>query len=191
MLLRIKSDDKRRDVDNLLANSDVSLFDQDTGVVDRLGETKLVNAGLESTLQEIFDLEGKHVIELHAGFVQDTDSDESSNERIAFEETLGILLVEGQELTSICQHFLHGISVRWVCIPGSTSNLGQSKLDTPDFSLVSQTIFADDLEFGVAVEALERTIDVSRDKLLLSGLEERTDELTRMLPNQLACDGFW
>lgn len=68
-----------------------------------------------------------------------------------------------------------------MCLPSSTSNLGQSKLDTPDLSLVSQTIFTDDLEFGVAVEVLERTIDLSRGKQLLSGLEEHTDERTRML----------
>jgi len=68
-----------------------------------------------------------------------------------------------------------------MCVPSSTSNLGQSELDTPDLSLVSQTIFTDDLEFGVAVEVLERTIDLGRDKLLLSGLEEHTDERTRML----------
>lgn len=137
MLLRIKSDDERRDVDDLLSDSDVSLSDQDSGVVDRLGKTKLVNAGLQSALQEIFDLEGKHVIELHAGFVEDTHSDQSSNEGVTFEESLWVLLLESQELTS------------------STSNLGQSKLDTPDLSLVSQTIFTDDLEFGVETSGLE------------------------------------
>jgi hypothetical protein len=59
-----------------------------------------VDAGLEAALQEILNLEGEHVIELHAGLVEDTDTDETANEGIAFEETLGVLLVEGKELTA-------------------------------------------------------------------------------------------
>lgn len=99
VLLGVKTDDERRDVDDLLADADVALLDEDTGVVDGLGEAELVDAGLETALQEIFDLEGQDVIELHAGLVEDTDADETANEGIAFEETLGVLLVEGQKLT--------------------------------------------------------------------------------------------
>lgn len=39
ILLGVKSDNERRDVDNLLADSDVPLPDEDTGVVDGLGES--------------------------------------------------------------------------------------------------------------------------------------------------------
>lgn len=78
---------------------DVSLLDEDTGVVDRLGETQLVNAGLEAALEEVLDLEGQDVIELHAGLVEDTDTHETANEGVAFEETLGVLVVEGEQLT--------------------------------------------------------------------------------------------
>ena len=38
-LLRVESDNERRNVDDLLANSDVPLPDKDTGVVNRLGKT--------------------------------------------------------------------------------------------------------------------------------------------------------
>lgn len=99
VLLGVQSDDERWDVDNLLANSDVSLLDQDTGVVDGLGKAELVDTGLKSSLQEIFDFEGQDVIELHAGLIEDTDSDETSNQGVTFEETLGILLVESEQLT--------------------------------------------------------------------------------------------
>jgi hypothetical protein len=44
VLLRVKTNDERRDVDDLLADANVALLDQDTGVVDRLGKTKLVDA---------------------------------------------------------------------------------------------------------------------------------------------------
>ena len=38
-LLRVQSDDERRNVDHLLSDTDVPLPDKDTGVVDGLGET--------------------------------------------------------------------------------------------------------------------------------------------------------
>lgn len=77
------------------------LPDENTGVVDGLGEAELVDASLEAALQEILNLKGKHVIELHAGLVEHTDTDETANERITFEETLGVLLVESEKLTVI------------------------------------------------------------------------------------------
>lgn len=99
VLLGVETDDERRNVDDLLADADVTLADQDTGVVDGLGETELVDASLEAALQEILNLQGKDVIELHAGLVEDTDTDKTANEGITFEETLGILLFESKKLT--------------------------------------------------------------------------------------------
>lgn len=75
------------------------LLDQNSGVVDALGQAELVHAGLKTTLQEILNLEGQDVIELHAGFVQDTDTHQTANEGISFEETLGVFLVKGKKLT--------------------------------------------------------------------------------------------
>jgi hypothetical protein len=42
---------------------DMALAQQDTGVVDGLGQTKLEDLGLEAALQEVLNLEGvgKHV----------------------------------------------------------------------------------------------------------------------------------
>ena len=111
---------------------DVTLTDEDTGVVDGLGEAELVHAGLETTLQEVLDLKGKDVIELHAGLVEDTDTHQTANEGIAFEETLGVLLVEGEELT------------------GSTTDLGEGELDAPHLTLVAETVLADGLQLSVA-----------------------------------------
>jgi hypothetical protein len=99
VLLGVKTDHERGNVDDLLADADVALLDEDTGVVDGLGEAKLVDAGLETALEEVLDLEGKNVIKLHAGLIEHTDADQTANEGIAFEETLGVLLVESEELT--------------------------------------------------------------------------------------------
>ena len=82
-----------------LSVPDVSLADENTGVVDRLGETELVDTGLKTALQKVLNLEGKDVIELHAGLVEDTDTNQTANEGVSFEETLWVLLVHGQKLT--------------------------------------------------------------------------------------------
>lgn len=100
VLLGVETDDERRNVDDLLADADVALADEDTGVMNGLGETELVDASLETTLKEILNLEGKNVIELHAGLVEDTDTDKTANEGIAFEQTLWVLLIEGKKLTA-------------------------------------------------------------------------------------------
>lgn len=68
-------------------------------MVDGLGKTELVDTGLQTALQEILDTEGKDVIELHARLVKHTDTDQTANEGIAFEETLGVSLIEGEKLT--------------------------------------------------------------------------------------------
>ena len=46
VLLGIETNDKGGNVNDLLANANVSLADEDTGVVDRLGKTELVDTGL-------------------------------------------------------------------------------------------------------------------------------------------------
>ena len=66
----------------------MSLLDENTSVVDRLGETKLVDTSLEATLEEILDLEGENVIQSHAGLVEDTDTYETADQGVTLEETL-------------------------------------------------------------------------------------------------------
>ena len=78
------------------------LPDEHTGVVDALGEAELVDAGLETALQEVLNLEGQDVIELHAGLVKDTDTHETADESVTLEETLGVLLVKSKKRTAKC-----------------------------------------------------------------------------------------
>jgi hypothetical protein len=99
VLLAVQSDHETWYVDDLLSNSNVTLLDEDTGMVDGFGETELVDTGLQAAFKEIFDFEGEHVVEFHAGFVEHTDTDETSNEGVSFEETLGIFFIECEELT--------------------------------------------------------------------------------------------
>ena len=162
MLLGVETDDEGGNVDDLLANADVALTDQDTGVVDRLGETELVDAGLETTLQEILNLQGQHVIELHAGLVEDTDTDETANEGIAFEQTLGVLLVEGKKLTTqdISATTSHTKGTLERNLPSSTTDLGQSQTDSPDLTLVAEAILSDELQLRVPV--ISKSVSLSQ-----------------------------
>lgn len=153
----------------------MTLSDQDTSVVDGLGQTKLVDAGLQTALQEVLNLQSQHVIELHAGLVQHTDADETANQGIAFEQTLGVLLVEGEKLTARFSVSIHGFVIffnsrpifsrrehilpedrffagRARNVPGSSTNLGQGELDTPHLALVAQAVLADNLQFRVTIE---------------------------------------
>jgi len=68
--------------------------------MDRFGKAEFVNTGLEATLKEILNLKGKHIIELHTRLVKDTNTDQTANQSIAFEETLRVLLIEGEQLTA-------------------------------------------------------------------------------------------
>lgn len=132
VLLRVETDDERGNVDDLLADADVALADEDTGVVDRLGEAELEDLGLETALKEVLGLEGKDVVETHAGVVEDTNADETTDKGVALEETLGVLLVELQEVTS------------------GTTDLGEGELNAPDLTLVAETVLAGELKVSTS-----------------------------------------
>ncbi len=78
----------------------MTLADQDTGMMDTLCQPELVDASLQSSLQEIFDLERQDVIEFHAGLVQHANPNETANEGISFKQSLGVFLIQRQKLTS-------------------------------------------------------------------------------------------
>jgi hypothetical protein len=95
MFLGVETDDERRNVNDLLANTgnDVSLStepvllrecknspnvplpDQNTSVMNTLSETALEHLSLKPPLQEILDLQSQHVIETHATLIEHTDTD--------------------------------------------------------------------------------------------------------------------
>ena len=105
------------------------LADEHASMVDRLGESELEDLSLETSLKEIVDVETEHVIELHFVLGQDTNTNQATEESISFEKTLGILILQGKELT------------------GSLTDLSQGVLDAPDLTLVLQTEFSDDFQF--------------------------------------------
>ena len=206
MLLGVETDHEGWDVDDLLADTrfrrlappnavraqeylipDVSLLDEDTGVVDGLGKTESVDAGLETALQEILDLEGQDVIESEAGLVKDTDAYKTADQSVTLEKTLGVLLVEREELTNgqVSKKAMYCVAWKYN-IPTGTTDLGEGELDTPDLTLVAQAILAKQFQLGITI-GRKRVLnswfflDLSRGKLLLIGRGILTDGRTRML----------
>jgi hypothetical protein len=134
----------------------VPLTDEDTGVVDRLGEAELVDLGLKAALHEVLDLnkpsqtqswffskdrgtdlEGQYVIETHSRLVQHTDSDQTPDQGVTLEQSLGVLVIKLEQFT------------------GSTADLGEGEGDAPNLALVLESVLADDLEFGVEAGRLK------------------------------------
>ena len=106
----------------------MSVSDDNSGMVDRLSEVALQDNSLESSFQESVNGETQDVIQFVFRFIQDTHLIKLLHKGATFENSLWVLFIEGEELS------------------GSLSDLGQSKSDSPDFSLVLQTVFTDELE---------------------------------------------
>ena len=58
----------------LFADTDVSLPDENTGMMDWLCKSKLEHLGLETPFQEILNFEAEHIIEIHTVFIQNTNA---------------------------------------------------------------------------------------------------------------------
>lgn len=106
---------------------DVSLPDEYSSMVYAFCQTDLENLCLQPSLQEIFNLEGQHVIESHAGLIEHTDTDKSADKCITLKQTFGVLGIEFQKFTS------------------GTTDFGQNKGDAPDLALVTETVFSSKL----------------------------------------------
>ena len=106
----------------------MALADENTSMMDGLGQPELEDLSLEPPLEEVLDLEAEHVIELHSGLVEHADANEAAQERVALEQPPRVLLLERKE------------------IPSGLADLGESELDAPYLALVPQAILADQLQ---------------------------------------------
>jgi hypothetical protein len=137
VLLRVNSDQKRWRVAQLLTNSDMSLTDHNTSVMDSLGKTALENLSLKASLEHLLGSHGQSIIELSLIVVQETKSDQLSEESLTLELSGLVILIKGQQVTS------------------SRSDLGQGIHDSPDLSLVLETVLTDESELRIETSLLE------------------------------------
>lgn len=89
------------------------MTNQDTGMVNRLGQSQFEHLSLQPPLQKVLNFESKHVIQLHARFIKHPNAHETTNQSVALEKTTGFLFLEREELTC------------------STTDLGERELDAP------------------------------------------------------------
>jgi len=169
VLLGVNSDKEAWHVDDLLADSDVSLLDEDASVVNALGQTELEDQSLQTPLQDVLGGQGKDVIELGLTLLEEPESIHTSHQGVCVENSLWVVLWKSEQLSS------------------GLSQLGENQLNSPELSLVTKTVLPDDLHLRVQALLLERT------PWLLEGLaicEKRKTEkkncfgLAKVLPKQ-------
>jgi hypothetical protein len=74
-------------------------------MMNALGKAKLEYLCLQATLQKVLNLKSKHVIKTHARLVEHANAHKSTNQRIAFEQTLRVLVIELEQLTRSTTNF--------------------------------------------------------------------------------------
>ena len=82
VLLRADSDHITWDSYELLANSNVSLSDQNSSVMHGVSELSLGNESLKSSFHELGKSQTQYVIQLSFGLLQKAESDHSSDKGI-------------------------------------------------------------------------------------------------------------
>jgi hypothetical protein len=116
---------------------DVTLLDQDTGVMNGFGHARLKHKSLEASLQEVLHGESQHIIELVLAFIEKTIPVHASQQSLSLEDTTSVLLIQGQQHTSI------------------VADTAQSVLHPPNLTLVAETILSDQLQLSIETLLLE------------------------------------
>mmetsp|Transcript_2558 Transcript_2558/g.9831 ORF Transcript_2558/g.9831 Transcript_2558/m.9831 type:complete len:269 (-) Transcript_2558:5-811(-) len=134
VLLRVDADHEGGHVDDLLADADVALLDEDARVVDRLGEALLEDLGLEAAFEEFLRRHLEHRVELELRLVEEPVPRHAPQQRAALEDALRVLRIERQELAR------------------GLADLGEGVLHAPQLALAPEPVLAQ--KFELAVDAL-------------------------------------
>jgi len=115
----------------------VTLLDEGAGVVDGLCEAALEDEGLETALEKVGRLQVEAAINAILVLREDTVAVETAHEGLSLKETLGVVLLKGQEGT------------------GGLSDLGEGEVDAPDFALATEAELSAELELSVKTLTFE------------------------------------
>lgn len=121
VLLAVDTNEERGHVDNTPADADVTLTDEDSGVMDRLGKTSLEHLRLQTAVEELLDRETKDEVELLLLLGDEAHAGQSAQQGRTLKQALRVLLLEGKKVT------------------GSLTDLGNRQLHTPDLALVAES----------------------------------------------------
>ena len=84
MLLGGDTDHEGGHVDGLLADGDVLLLDQDTGVMDGSSEVSLLDQGLQSSLKELGGSQTEDVIELALVVLEESEANHAADQGLTY-----------------------------------------------------------------------------------------------------------
>jgi hypothetical protein len=104
------------------------------------GDLELEDLGLETTLHELSHGQTEDVIELTLVLSEETETSHTAEKGFTLEDTTLILLIESKKGT------------------GSSTDLGQEKLDTPHLTLVLETELPNNLHLGFKTLLFEGTL---------------------------------
>ena len=125
-------------VDDVSADLDVPLVDEDSGLMDALGlEAFLVDSSLEPLVEEFVEGETEHIVEFEFLIAEETVPVHSVEEGSTFEQPPGVLLLKGEQLS------------------GSLPELGEQEVHSPYLSLALEAVLADQLQLVVDSFLLE------------------------------------
>lgn len=137
----LEGDEERWDIDHSVVDGDVSVSDSASRVVDGVGELGLEHKGLESSLKELIDVEGKDIIQTILSIsVEESELEHSVQQGLSFESSLWIIFFKGQEFSS------------------SLSNSGDSQLNSPNFTFVLESILTTNFDFVLDSFLFERSL---------------------------------
>mmetsp|Transcript_52738 Transcript_52738/g.80032 ORF Transcript_52738/g.80032 Transcript_52738/m.80032 type:complete len:173 (-) Transcript_52738:58-576(-) len=117
----------------------MTLPDENTGVVDRLGQPLFVDLGLKTAFQQLLGGKLKNGIEFKFIVSEQTVTTHSSQQSGTLEDPLGILGVKGQKGTR--------------CL----TKLGKRILNTPDFALAAESVLSNKSQLGIQTFLLVRS----------------------------------
>jgi hypothetical protein len=109
----------------------VTLLDEDTGMMDRLGHARLEHKSLKPSFQKVLHGQSQHVIELGLALIEKTIPVHAPQKRLSLEDTTSILLIQRQQHTRI--------------VPDTA----QSILHPPELALVAETVLPDQLQLSI------------------------------------------
>jgi len=135
--LAVTTDKEGRNVHELLANTDVTLKNKNTSVVDGTSKLGLEDDGLKTTLKEILVLKSKHVIELVLVLGENTHLVKTTKHGSTLEHTTLIVLIESQKgtctLAKLRKSVVHTIHL---ALAAKTIDTAKTKLGIETFLLV-------------------------------------------------------
>ena len=153
-------DHEGRRVHHLTAYTDVSLTNQHTSMMNRLGKTELEYLRLQSAIHQLRSAQLQNVIQLLLLLRHQTQTSHTTNDSSTLENTTRILLIQSQQFTSSLHksHSHHTISY--------LTNLSKNKLYTPNLTLAAETILSTNTKLLIQTLAFIRTTGSTESKTI-------------------------